>query len=379
MNSAHKTAVIIRGTITAILFFAGFAFPLIWIAAAFFAYTTFQAFPDPEPDTPENMYRPRQSAVTADDPDWREFFLAACESPAETAFLEAMIKGYDLKPDNGILVAPGFELDMQTEYKPYRLDFLVNKWLVVEVDGAEWHSSAEAVERDRVRDQFFSEKGFSVLRIPAKTVFRTPTKAVGMVRAAIARGRPPQKAAVKSPPISVAKTFTNLAKSVDRFVTEVDANATKFTAIDNAMGPAKKTFESEKMVVDTALSIAESKIGFERQRGREMVLRKSFETAFAELDGVLQRAHEREKAPVSDGGDGRVSIEPITTPDVHHDADINTIISNSYLHLMKQRSEYFAQVRSRLKQDPYLIEPMQTCMRSMGCMKTWAKVIDPNR
>lgn len=37
MDGTHKQAITMRGAITAVLFFAGFAFPLIWIAAAFFA------------------------------------------------------------------------------------------------------------------------------------------------------------------------------------------------------------------------------------------------------------------------------------------------------------------------------------------------------
>ncbi|MEE9983280.1 endonuclease domain-containing protein [Agrobacterium pusense] len=369
MDSAHKTAVIIRGTITAILFFAGFAFPLIWIAAAFFAYTTLQAFPDPEPDTPENMYRPRQSAVTADDPDWREFFLAACESPAETAFLEAMIKGYDLKPDNGILVAPGFELDMQTEYKPYRLDFLVNKWLVVEVDGAEWHSSPEAIERDGIRDEFFKAKGFSVLRIPAKTVFNTPAKAVDMVRKAVARGRQAPKVVAKSPPISVAKTFTNSMSAFGKFMDDVDANITKASAIDKAMGPARKSFETEKTMIESALDIAKRTVALDAKLASDPNLRRHYEAAHADLEEIMQSSKSQKPETTT-----TITIAPITFPETHPDPQIGAAILESYFSLTGDRKRYFDDARQQISKDPRLSPHVQKHLERFGCHATWKEI-----
>jgi len=373
MDSAHKTAIIIRGTITAVLFLAGFAFPLIWIAAAFFAYTTYSAFPDPEPDTPENMYRPRQSTVTADNPDWREYFLTACESPAETAFLEAMINGYGLKPDNGILIAAGIEMDMQTEYKPYRLDFLINKWLVVEVDGAAWHSSSEAVERDGIRDEFFKAKGFSVLRIPAKTVFQTPTKAVDMVRAAIARGRPPQKVVVKSPPISVAKTFTNSAKSVGKFLDDLDAHVTKATAIDKAIGPAKQAFSTEKTVVDSAMKTARQAVDLEAQLSADPNLRKHFDATHAELEELIQSTkakyvRDKPEAPTT------ITISPITRPESHPDSNINAAILLAYLNLTGDRARYFNDVRAQISNDPRLSSHVKEHLERLGCHAVWTEI-----
>ncbi|MDR6587411.1 DUF559 domain-containing protein [Agrobacterium tumefaciens] len=369
MDRANKQAIIIRGAITAVLFFAGFAFPLVWIVAAFFAYTTYQAFPDPEPPTPENMYRPRQSIVTADDPEWREYFLNACESPAETAFLEAMINGYGLKPEGGILVAPGIELDMQTEYKPYRLDFLVNKWLVVEVDGAAWHSSPEAVERDGIRDEFFKVKGFSVLRIPAKVVFNTPTKAVEMVRAAIARGRPQQKVVEKSPPMSVAKTFTNSAKSVGKFLDDVDAHVTRASAIQEAMGPSKQTFSTEQTVIGSALETAKRKVDLEAQLDADPNLRKHFDAAHAELEELMESTKSAQPATKT-----TIDISPLSWPPTHPDPEIGKAILESYFALTRDRKRYFDDARQQLSKDPRLAPHVQSHLESLGCHATWTEI-----
>ena len=375
MDGAHKKAIIIRGAITAVLFFAGFAFPVIWIAAAFFAYTTYSAFPDPEPDTPEKMYKARQSTVAAEDPEWREYYLAACESPAETAFLEAMIKGYSLIPNNGILVGGGIELDMQTEYKPYRLDFLVNKWLVVEVDGAAWHSSPEAVERDGIRDQFFVVKGFSVLRIPANVVFNAPTKAVELVRAAIARGRPAQKVVVRSPPISVAKAFSNSMNSVGKFLDDVDAHVTKAKAIQEALGPSRQTFDTEKMVIDSALDIAKRTIAHEDELSANPNFRKHYEEAHARLEALLRSTrskHDRDVATT-------ISILPISWPKPHPDPDINATIMAMHFNLQGDRTRYFNDIRQQISKDPRMSLHVQTHLESLGCYSVWKEILLKNR
>jgi very-short-patch-repair endonuclease len=100
-----------------------------------------------------------------------------------------MMSSFSLQPDNGVLKAPGLALNMQVEMRPYRLDFLANGWLVIEIDGNVWHSSPEAVARDKARDEFFHSYNYTVLRIPAKVVFSTPQEAVRRVRASLAEGR----------------------------------------------------------------------------------------------------------------------------------------------------------------------------------------------
>ena len=76
------------------------------------------------------------------------------------------------------------KLQMQVPVGRYRLDFLVDKRLIVEVDGAAYHSSPEAVEKDGQRDTFMKGEGFAVIRIPAKITLYNPKEAVERVRRA---------------------------------------------------------------------------------------------------------------------------------------------------------------------------------------------------
>jgi len=122
--------------------------------------------------------------VTASTPNWRSHYMRACESPAESAFLKAMIARYAMLPDKGVLVARGIRLEMQKPIGRYRADFVANGRLVIEIDGARWHGSPEAKARDAQRDRDMRKMGLKIIRIPARTVFRAPARAVALVEGA---------------------------------------------------------------------------------------------------------------------------------------------------------------------------------------------------
>ncbi|CAN5134896.1 hypothetical protein BH11ACT2_BH11ACT2_18530 [soil metagenome] len=69
-----------------------------------------------------------------------------------------------------------------------RVDFVIGERLVVEIDGAEFHTSAEQFEEDRRRDAILSALGYRVLRFSYKQVERRWPEVEAAVRGAIARG-----------------------------------------------------------------------------------------------------------------------------------------------------------------------------------------------
>lgn len=157
---------------------AGFLFPLLWLAAAYFAFTIYT---DSRPRRRKEEDG-RFPLISEADADWLQQVRNCTESPAEIAFLDAMVDAFKLVPRGRLLCGGNLTLRMQVEIQRYRLDFLVDETLVVEIDGAAWHSSDEAVERDRRRDAFLSEQGYTVLRIPARIALYQPAEAVRMVR-----------------------------------------------------------------------------------------------------------------------------------------------------------------------------------------------------
>lgn len=177
----------VRMAILVLLCLGGLVFPPLFLAAALLGWSIFSDLRNPR-RKPTEWFELRWT-TTAADPNWKEYFLKFCESPAERAFLEAMIAAYGLVPDEGLLTGARLSLNLQVREPPYRVDFLADKWLVIEIDGAAYHSSHEAIAKDAERDRFLVNKGYSVLRIPAKLVFGDAIEAVRRVDATLAAGR----------------------------------------------------------------------------------------------------------------------------------------------------------------------------------------------
>ena len=194
-----------------VCFLLGFVYPISFAVAALIAWSVYDEISEPATKTPPQ--EDRLKTLSANDEGWLEEFHSVCESPAETAFLDAMVLEFNLTPENGFLSGSDIKLQMQVPVGRYRLDFLMNKLLVVEIDGAAYHSSPEAIERDRIRDKFMTEEGFENLRIPAKIALYNPHGAADSVRAALAVVN--EKRAEKSKEIRNSFHPSNLLSSVE--------------------------------------------------------------------------------------------------------------------------------------------------------------------
>ncbi len=175
-----NNSISLRVGLVIIFVLVGFVFPLSFGLAALVAFSVYADISKPRTDGSSG--HSRLTDLTSESEGWQDSFRAVCESPAETGFLDAMISEFDLEPENGFLSGGGLELRMQVPVAQYRLDFLVDTRLVVEVDGAAYHSSPEAIEKDQRRDLFLIEKGFEVLRIPAKTTLYSAHEAALLVK-----------------------------------------------------------------------------------------------------------------------------------------------------------------------------------------------------
>ena len=114
-----------------------------------------------------------------------EDFRKCCDSPAEEAFLDIMVQHYALKPVDDCLMGQGITLELQYPIDKCRADFLINDCLIIEIDGAAYHTSKQAIRRDTKRDKFIRSRGFHILRIPAKYPLYRTTATINKVRRAI--------------------------------------------------------------------------------------------------------------------------------------------------------------------------------------------------
>jgi len=93
------------------------------------------------------------------------------ESPIEDALAGAVSAWIEFHDISDATIAT------QVPLGPYRLDMLVTvagRGLIVESDGVAWHSSREAIERDKRRDRFCVTQGYAVMRFPGTEITRDP-------------------------------------------------------------------------------------------------------------------------------------------------------------------------------------------------------------
>ena len=104
-----------------------------------------------------------------------------CDSPAETDFLREIIATHKMSFSEGAFRGDGVIVKRQVEIGRYRVDFLFNDKLIVEIDGHEFHSGRDNANRDARRDATLRAKGYKLLRIPAYRVYHNPGAAASDV------------------------------------------------------------------------------------------------------------------------------------------------------------------------------------------------------
>lgn len=173
-----------------VCFLLGFLFPLLFLLAGLIAWSIYSDIKE----APERAAQREEAEKRANAPVSTADIRGCCESPAEEAFLDAMVQAFDLESGPGAIEGGGLRLRNQVgmgQFRihhrggsswQYRADFLIDERLVVEIDGETYHSSPEAVARDQKRDADLRKEGYSILRIPARVVFEAPEEAIHRVR-----------------------------------------------------------------------------------------------------------------------------------------------------------------------------------------------------
>lgn len=295
----------------------------------------------------------RLALVSADTANWLDSYLAECESPAEEAFLRAIVSEYGLLPSKGMLTSPDLALQMQIDKGPYRVDFLGNDWLVIEIDGDEYHASPEQIERDAVRDKYLASRGYTVLRIAAKALFQQPKSAVASVRSALAVGRqqdatpqiqPQASEPSAPPPTSVLSAFSRGLEVVAEGAKRINEFADRQQAIQSANSVARMIFYEEKVSINSALEIAKSRLSVEKYMTDNP-------DQHEEMIGIREALRSALKDPDSKAAENvKVAIAKITKPTDHPNPEINEIIQRNHSALMEERAAYFATVREQMRQ-----------------------------
>lgn len=331
---------------------------------AFVAFIIWHFIPQRSDEpTPNPRFRP-EARAKAHDPNWRAFFEEHCESPAEVGFLHAMINRFELLPESGSLRGSGLKLDLQVGEGRYRTDFLVNNWLVVEIDGATYHSSPEAITNDQERDRYFESLGYSVVRIPAKVVFNEPAEAVRRFESAFALG--------KRPPVIVEQKngFVRLSETVagaGKFMNDINDHVSRSRAIDAAINGSREAFSSEKIAITAALDQARRRVETNEWIGESPSRKVAFEQATRRMEALFEK-HDQTTASRHDE---KLVVREFLPPDLSRTPDFRDEIERSYERLALERKEFFQEARQQLRKDKRLEPHVQDILRDLGCDRYW--------
>lgn len=340
-----------RVLIVIVLCVVGLLFPLTFILAAIVAYSMYSDVQDlrngKTPATPPVIvpFYDQESDYT-----WQERSDFRTESVAEQAFLKAMVGAFDLKPDGDDLAGNGIRFAFQREILRYRVDFILNDWLIVEIDGAEWHSSPEAVERDGIRDAALRELDYSILRIPAKIVFKTPAVAIGRVKDALKKPTTPitvierdRRQAAARPKVAVGTMVMNAVKSIGTSIDTLDefvSEAQRKSKITSALTQATITFETERTVIENAIDSAKRQLALQKEFQKKPGLKELYEASYKELDALMKGVPETKSESVK-----IAYVAPMATGD----AEIDAIVRLRYDELLLERKKYIGNISNTLK------------------------------
>lgn len=298
--------------------------------------------------------------ISPEHANWQLFVEEHCESPAELAFLRAMISSLGMRPNLGALISKGVRLDLQVEEGRYRVDFLINHWLVVEIDGAAFHSSPEAKKRDEIRDRYFESLGYSVLRIPAKLVFDNPDRTVDQVQAALLIGRPEMPTPAPTPTTGLDR----LAQTAASFSKSIEIMERK-SALRHALSEANAALLADKSVLDHALNMASSQLQHQAwisSLDEEMLEHYHQSLSYmnaATIDVVVQRPNE---------------IMPNITfkkPKATGDAEFDEEVEVEFLSISLKRSSVLSKIKTQIQESEELHSIMRSSLSDLGRSDLW--------
>lgn len=162
--------------------------------------------------TTHTIHPPASPLVSTPAADNLTKFFDLCESEPERRLLAALVTKAGLSP-SGKFLQGAIKLMPQARILNYRADFLVNDFLVVEVDGKQYHTAPDIVEADKYRDQALIEAGFTAIRFPASQIFKAPQDVAARIMR-IAQARAHRVGAVASPQEVEASATGSQTKAV---------------------------------------------------------------------------------------------------------------------------------------------------------------------
>ena len=258
-------------------------------------------------------------------------------------------------------------LDFQAVEGRYRVDFLVNEWLVVEIDGAAYHSSPEAKARDQERDRHFESLRYAVLRIPAKLVFETPLMAIEKVNEALAVGKPAPP--VSTPPEPESSGFYRLGQTFSAFgrsISQTNEFVSRARATQNALAGPMRALGAETALMEAAIVNAKRAVALEDWKAENPELEATYNAHHARLAALFDSEPNNPK-PCSE-------FPRFQPPEIVVDDDLNVLVHQGYEELLDRREDMLMSARLALRSEPRIRTDIERMLVENGREDLWVLI-----
>ena len=119
--------------------------------------------------------------------------------PPATKIISSIKSVLDNRPDSKVesifyvsLSESGISFQFQYKIGPYKADFLIDEFLVFEIDGPH-HEEKKQREHDIKRDKFMQKLGYKIMRVPAWLLCMDPEAAIDEIKDIIKNNAPQTK------------------------------------------------------------------------------------------------------------------------------------------------------------------------------------------
>ena len=270
------------------------------------------------------------------------------DSDFEEAVATAVIKhGYEIEPQVGVA---GFFIDLAIKDPVRPGCFLIG----VECDGASYHSSRSARDRDRLRQQVLEDHGWAIHRIWSTDWFYRPQEEIRKLLAAVEAA----KMRAKEPPKEGASAS---AISISRTEPEAFDEGAKTVWYQEASFAVNRSFEPHQVAAAEMTEIVLKIIEMESPIHQEEIARR-----VAALWG-LQRAGSRIVSATKDAIRRALRQNP---PKISKEGDFLLTIGASIA--IRNRSK----VSSSYLKKPQIVPPSEICQGVMDAIREYAGVTE---
>ena len=217
-----------------------------------------------------------------------------------------------------------------------------------------------------------NSRGYSVLRIPAKIVLYSPSKAMQIVRSAIAKGNEYNivhqiKKEEEQSKCTNDMSLHSAASSFMNFISDLNEYVSVQSIVQKENKDLLLAFHAEKLAIETSIEHALREIEIEKLISKDEQTREMYFESYARMSKIIDDS-------VGLNKEVTIVIPQVSEANKYSNANINIAVQANRQIIIEERSVFFISVRNRLNSDSHLKELVKIKLYKLGCGECWKYV-----